>query len=120
MAVRRSVLSAGGVVNTAHLLEAKMGECDVDADQRDGGGLAPAGVLLLLVLVDFFAVFQNLGDGLDDGDKVAKVFAELSGVEDLEEVEGLCLLRESRPEACLSVSTSASGLAKSATYRMSP
>ena len=99
MLVRRNALSAGGVCNTAYLLEAKVGERDVDTDQRDGGRLAPAGVLLLLVLVDLFTVFQNLGDGLDNGDEVTKVLAELGGVKDLEEIESLCLLRKSRPAA---------------------
>jgi hypothetical protein len=104
MLVREHDLSAGEVRDTAHLREAKVGERDVDADQRDGGRLAPAGVLLLPVLVDLFTVFQNLGDGLDNGDKVMKVLAELGGVKDLEEVEGLCLLRESRPAANIPVS----------------
>ena len=57
-------------------------------------------VFLLLVLIDGFSVFQDLGHGLDQRYEIYKVLSEFCNIKDVEEDEELsllCLLWETAP-----------------------
>ena len=75
-----------------------MREGNVDADERDDVRFVSMAFIFLLVLINVVAVLQGLSDRLDKRDKGTEMLTEGRAIGDLEEVEGLSLLRKTRPE----------------------
>lgn len=82
----------------AYLLETEMREGDVDSDHWDDVRLVPMAFVFLLVSINLVAVIQGLSDSLDKRYEGTEMLTEGRAIGDLEEVEGLSLLRHTRPE----------------------
>jgi hypothetical protein len=97
-----------------YLNKTLVGEGDIDAKHWDQCPIA-----LLLVVFDGFAVFQDLGNSLDEWCKLDKLVSEPLCVSDLEEEIGLCLFRKAAPvNSMLSVSLGIK--TRTSSYKMSP